>query len=94
MDRERAGISGITSADVARSLVSATSSSRFVVPNDWRDPTNGVGYQIQVEISQRRMDSVKEIAMIPVQQRAGAPLLVRDVGVGSERFLAKTRPLP
>ena len=79
VDRERAGQSHITSADVARSLVSATSSSRFVVPNYSRDPKNGVGYQVQVEIPQRRMDSVKEIAMVPVQERTGAPLLVRDV---------------
>jgi multidrug efflux pump subunit AcrB len=79
VDRERAGLSGVTTADVARSLVSATSSSRFVVPNYWRDPRTGVGYQVQVEVPQQRMDSVKEIAMIPVQQGAAAPLLVRDV---------------
>jgi multidrug efflux pump subunit AcrB len=79
VDRERAGLSGITASDVARSMVSATSSSRFVVPNFWRDPNNGVGYQVQVEIPQRRMDSLREIAMVPVQQRPEAPLLVRDV---------------
>ena len=28
----------------------ATSSSRFVVPNYWRDPATGIGYQVQVEI--------------------------------------------
>src|SRR5207302_5939909 len=44
VDRQRAGLSGVTSAEVAQSLVAATSSSRFVVPNYWRDPTNGVGY--------------------------------------------------
>ncbi len=84
VDRERAGLSGITSAEVARSLVSATSSSRFVVPNYWRDPKNGVGYQVQVEVPQRRMDSIKEVAMVPVQQRPGAPLLVRDVAEVTE----------
>ncbi len=79
VDRERAGLSGITSSDVARALVSATASSRFVVPNYWRDPKNGVGYQVQVEVPTRFMDSVNEISMVPVQQRPGAPLLVRDV---------------
>ncbi len=79
VDRERAGLSGITSSEVARAMVSATASSRFVVPNYWRDPKNGVGYQVQVEVPARHMDSMKEIAMIPVQERAGAPLLVRDV---------------
>jgi multidrug efflux pump subunit AcrB len=79
VDRERAGLSGITSSEVARALVSATASSRFVVPNYWRDPKKGVGYQVQVEVPVRRMDSVNEIAMVPVQERPGAPLLVRDV---------------
>jgi multidrug efflux pump subunit AcrB len=79
VDRERAGLSGVTTADVARALVSATSSSRFVVPNYWRDPKNGVGYQVQVEIPTRDVESARAIAMVPVQQRAGAPLLVRDV---------------
>src|SRR4029077_20133806 len=79
VDRERAGLSGVTAEDVARSLVAATSSSRFVVPNYWRDPKNGVGYQVQVEVPQARMDSVNEVAMVPVKQTAGGPLLLRDV---------------
>ncbi len=79
INRIRAGMSGVTAADVGRSLVAATSSSRFVVPNYWRDPRNGVGYQVQVEVPVARMDSVKEISMVPVRQGSGAPLLVRDV---------------
>jgi multidrug efflux pump subunit AcrB len=79
VDRERAGMSGITSSEVARAMVSATASSRFVVPNYWRDPKNGVGYQVQVEVPARQMDSIKEISMIPIDERPGAPLLVRDV---------------
>jgi multidrug efflux pump subunit AcrB len=79
VDRERAGMSGITTAEVARALVSATSSSRFVVPNYWRDPKNGVGYQVQVEIPTRDVESANAIAMVPVQERRGAPLLLRDV---------------
>jgi multidrug efflux pump subunit AcrB len=85
LDRERAGLSGVTTEDVARSLVAATSSSRFVVPNYWRDPKNGVGYQVQVEVPQAKMDSVSEVTMVPVKhagvsaERAGGPLLLRDV---------------
>jgi multidrug efflux pump subunit AcrB len=79
LDRERAGLSGVTTEDVARSLVAATSSSRFVVPNYWRDPKNGVGYQVQVEVPQSRMDSVNEVAMVPVKQTSAGPLLLRDV---------------
>ena len=58
IDRERAGLSGVTAAEVARSVVAATSSSRFVVPNYWPDPKTGIGYQVQVEIPYQVMDSV------------------------------------
>ena len=50
IDREKAGLSGVSVAEVARSVVAATSSSRFVVPNYWPDPKTGIGYQVQVEI--------------------------------------------
>ena len=50
IDREKAGLSGVSVAEIARSVVAATSSSRFVVPNYWPDPKTGIGYQVQVEI--------------------------------------------
>ena len=52
---KRAGQSGVTVDEVARSLVAATSSSRFVVPNYWPDPKTGIGYQVQVEVPQPQM---------------------------------------
>ena len=70
LDRERAGLSGVTAQDVARSVVTATSSSRFVVPNYWPDPKTGIGYQVQVEIPYQVMDSVSEVETIPIQPRA------------------------
>jgi multidrug efflux pump subunit AcrB len=88
VDRERAGYSGVTSEEVARSLVAATSSSRFVVPNYWRDPNNGVGYQVQVEIPQARMDSIKEMGIVPVKQTSHGQILLRDVA----RLVESTMP--
>ncbi len=79
VDRERAGLSGVTSEEVAKALVAATSSSRFVVPNYWRDPANGVGYQVQVEVPQERMDSVQAIGLVPVKKTPQDQLLLRDV---------------
>lgn len=42
VNRERAGIMGVKMSEISRSLVAATSSSRFVVPNYWADPNSGV----------------------------------------------------
>lgn len=78
VDREKAGLSGTTASQVARSIVAATSSSRFVVPNYWPDPKTGIGYQVQVEIPQMEMNSLDDLAAIPVKQ-ARTPVMLRDV---------------
>jgi multidrug efflux pump subunit AcrB len=79
VDREKAGLSGVTVAEVARSVVAGTSSSRFVVPNYWPDPKTGIGYQVQVEIPYQKMNSITEVETIPIQRPGGDPLLLRDV---------------
>ncbi|HJT30549.1 MAG TPA: efflux RND transporter permease subunit, partial [Pirellulales bacterium] len=93
LDRERAGISNLTTADMARSVVAATSSSRFVVPNFWPDPKTGVGYQVQVQIPQSIMNSVAELETVPVgqafqpdgaHQNGRKQLLLRDVAEVNE----------
>jgi len=66
INRERAGQFGLTMADVVRSVVPATSSSRFTEPNYWRDPNSGNAFQIQVELPQNRLQSVDEIGRLPV----------------------------
>jgi multidrug efflux pump subunit AcrB len=82
IDREKAGMSGVTVDQVVRSLVTATSSSRFIVPNYWPDPKTGIGYQVQVEVpfSRQIIDSVAAIETIPIKTVEGHPsLLLRDV---------------
>ncbi|MBL8138497.1 MAG: efflux RND transporter permease subunit, partial [Acidobacteria bacterium] len=66
IDRERAGQYGLTMSNVAKSLLTATASSRFVEPNYWRDPVGGNGFQIQVEIPQHRIQSAADLERVPV----------------------------
>lgn len=79
LDRERAGLAGVSVAQAARSLVAATSSSRFVVPNYWPDPKTGIGYQVQVEIPYQLMNSALQVETIPIQGKGGETLLLRDI---------------
>jgi multidrug efflux pump subunit AcrB len=79
IDRERAGLSGVTASDVSRSLVAATSSSRFVVPVFWADPNTGIGYQVQVQIPVEQMNSADEIGLVPIKRNSDKSLLLRDV---------------
>ena len=79
VDRERAGQLGVSVEQVGRSVVAATSSSRFVQPNYWRDPATGVAYQVQVEIPQSRMSSIEDVESIPTMTSNAPHLLVGDV---------------
>jgi multidrug efflux pump subunit AcrB len=79
IDRERAGQLGVTVEQVSRSLVAATSSSRFTQPNYWRDPTSGTAYQVQVEIPQSQMTSIEDVESIPAMPSGAQRPLVGDV---------------
>ena len=89
IDREKAGLAGLTPVDVTRALTLATSSSRFIVPNYWADPKSGIAYQVQVEIPRQvlrspddRVETLKttdDLARLPVRDSAAGQVLVRDV---------------
>lgn len=79
LDREKASKAGTTAAEVARSVVAATSSTRFIAQNYWPDPKTGIGYQVQIEIPQPALTGPDDLAAIPVTSHNGAPLLLHDV---------------
>jgi multidrug efflux pump subunit AcrB len=68
INRERAGQFGLTMGDVVRSVVPATSSSRFTQPNYWRDPNSGQAFQIQVQLPQNRIQSIDALGSLPVMK--------------------------
>src|SRR4051812_8469953 len=88
VDREKAGLAGLEPQDVSRAIMTATSSSRFVVPNYWADPKSGIAYQVQVEIPRsilRKTDgtntvgSASALAEIPLKQTDKGQVLIGDV---------------
>ena len=79
INRVLAGQLGVTADQVGQAVVSATASSRFVSPNYWRDPASGVSYQVQVEIPEAQMTSIRDIETIPVASATGADPLVNQV---------------
>lgn len=84
VDREKLAASGGTAADVARAVTPFTSSSRFTVPNYWRDPASGVGYQVQVEVPFALVSSPKDLELVPVASNGHGSFYVRDVGTVKE----------
>jgi multidrug efflux pump subunit AcrB len=79
VDRERAGVLGVTTDDVAKSVVAGTSSSRYTSANYWPDPKSGIGYQVQVEIPEHQMNSLEEIKNLPIARRSGQQIDLRNV---------------
>lgn len=77
IDREKAGQLSLSADEVGRSLVAATSSSRFTQPNYWLEKSTGTAYQVQVEYPQYRMSSTDEIESIPVS--GNPPVYLRDL---------------
>jgi multidrug efflux pump subunit AcrB len=79
VNRERAGQLGVTVEQVGRALAAATSSSRYLTPSYWRDPTSGIAYQVQVEIPQARIASLDAVGSMPVAASEAGRTLVEDV---------------
>ncbi|MBO0939315.1 efflux RND transporter permease subunit [Fibrella sp. HMF5335] len=75
INRERAAQFGLTADDVAKSLVAATSSSRFTAKNLWLDQKSGYAYQVQVQLPEYEMGSPEDMEAIPLVKGQLRPTL-------------------
>lgn len=75
VDRVRAGQLGVEMADITRSLVASTSSSRYTSKNFWIGGMMGMAYDIQVQVPINKMTSVDDLANIPVSKGNMRPIL-------------------
>jgi multidrug efflux pump subunit AcrB len=80
IDREKAGLSGVSVDDVAHALVMATSSTRFTNLNYWVDARKGFDYLVQIQIPQQRMAKPEDLEILPLESvNPNVNLSVRDV---------------
>lgn len=79
INRERAGLLGVKVDDTTKSLVAATTSSRFTVANFWADAASGVSYNLQVQIPEARTKSLEDLKYVPVNFDSGKTVLLRNV---------------
>jgi multidrug efflux pump subunit AcrB len=99
IDRVRAAELGTNPTAISRSLVAATSSSRFTEKNQWIDPKSNLSYTVQVQIPENEMTSVHDVGEIPISPNAGRPLvsdvatLVRDTVYGEDDDAGATASL-
>lgn len=79
IDRVKAGQLGMSSEQITRSLVTATSSSRFTNPSYWLDKTTGTAYQVQVQYPEFRMNNTSQLEVIPVAGSDGKTHYLNEV---------------
>jgi multidrug efflux pump subunit AcrB len=78
VDRERAGLMGVRMVDATRSLVTATASSRFTVPNYWADAKTGVSYSLQVQVPPGVLEGKDALLNLPVTATGGKAVPLRS----------------
>ncbi|WP_426587611.1 efflux RND transporter permease subunit [Mucilaginibacter sp. R-33] len=78
-DRVRLGQLGLTVDDASKSLIAATSSSRFTQPNYWLDKANATAYQVQVQVPEFVMNDPGKVDNILLGSNGGKQVFMRDV---------------
>src|SRR5690606_2648195 len=74
VNRDLLGQFGLTMKDVTRSLVTATSSTRFTDKNLWVDPKSGLVFQTQVQIP-ATLVSESKLRSLPLKKGSLRPVL-------------------
>lgn len=75
IDRQRAAQLGVDVGDISRSLVASTSSSRYTEKNVWLDESSGLSYGVQVQVPENQMNTLDDLAEIPVLRNQSRPIL-------------------
>ncbi len=71
VDRTKAAQLGLQQKDVTQSLLTATSGSFQTAPTFFLDPKNNVSYNIAVQSPQYNLDTLQDLANIPVNPGSG-----------------------
>ena len=80
IDRELAGLIGVTPEHVKRALVMATSSTRFTNLNYWINIKTGFDYLVQIQVPPLRIDKPEDVEELPLESvNPDVPLMIRDV---------------
>jgi multidrug efflux pump subunit AcrB len=66
IDRVKAGQLGLTARDVTSSMLISLSGNNQVAPSFWLNPANGISYNVGVQTSQYRIDSLDTLLRTPV----------------------------
>ncbi|HEY4799171.1 MAG TPA: efflux RND transporter permease subunit, partial [Bacteroidia bacterium] len=85
IDRFKAAQFGLSVHEIANSITTSTTSSRFIEKNMWLDEKAAYTYQVQVQIPEYTMNTISELKEIPVSKGKSRPILadVADFSVAT-----------
>ena len=72
VNRVKAGQMGLTQRDVTSSMLISLSGNNQVAPSFWLNPATGISYNVGVQTSQYRIDSLDELLRTPVTAATSA----------------------
>ncbi|AKD54303.1 efflux RND transporter permease subunit [Spirosoma radiotolerans] len=75
IDRTRAAQLGTDISAISRSLVAATSSSRYTEKSVWIDPKSSQSYSVQIQVPENQMTTISDLGEIPISPNASRPVL-------------------
>ncbi|GAB3779340.1 efflux RND transporter permease subunit [Spirosoma horti] len=75
IDRTRAAQLGTDISAISRSLVAATSSSRYTEKSVWIDPKSSQSYSVQIQVPENKMTTIGDLGEIPITPNASRPVL-------------------
>lgn len=75
IDRTRAAQLGLDAQDIAKSLVTATASTRYTNKNFWVGGMMGIAYDVQVQTPQNILNTKEELANLPLSKNSDRPVL-------------------
>lgn len=75
IDRTRAAQLGLDAQDIAKSLVTATASTRYTNKNFWVGGMMGIAYDVQVQTPQNILNSKEELENLTLSKNADRPVL-------------------
>ncbi len=72
INRERAGLLGITPKDVVDNVITALTSNGMIAPSFWIDPKSGNSYMLTVQYPESQIKTLTDFRQIPLRSPGGA----------------------
>jgi multidrug efflux pump subunit AcrB len=67
IDRQRAGILGLTHKEVTQNIITSLTSNQVIAPSYWVDPRTGNDYMLTVQYPENQLKSIADLKAIPLR---------------------------